>query len=109
MILAVFAPQTALHSMFGEGLVAPIAEVVVRSWGFLIFLMGVLLIYGAFNSTYRNLALGFVGISKLAFITLVITFGSEFICHSRLTILLDSVFVVVFASYLIMVKRSTSN
>ena len=72
MIYAVFAPQEALISMFGEALTEPLAQVVVRSWGFLIFLMGVLLIYGAFKPVYRNLALVLTSISKIAFISLIV-------------------------------------
>jgi uncharacterized protein (DUF486 family) len=40
MIFAVFAPEATLISMFGEALTQPLAQVVVRSWGFLIFLIG---------------------------------------------------------------------
>ena len=56
MIFAVFAPEEALISMFGEALTEPLAQVIVRSWGFLIFLMGALLIYGAFKPVYRILS-----------------------------------------------------
>jgi len=44
MIFAVFAPETVLISMFGEALTQPLAQVIVRSWGFLIFLVGALLV-----------------------------------------------------------------
>jgi hypothetical protein len=104
MIFAVFAPQAALISMFGEALTEPLAQVVVRSWGFLIFLMGVLLIYGAFKPVYRNLSLAIVSLSKIVFISLIITFGVQYIEKSAVTLILDSIFITLFALYLIKVK-----
>jgi len=91
MIFAVFAPEAALISMFGETLTEPLAQVVVRSWGFLIFLIGTLLIYGAYKPTHRNLALVLTSISKIGFIALIVIFGTQYIDKSAVTIVLDSV------------------
>ena len=107
MIFAVFAPQAALISMFGEAISDPLGEVVVRSWGFLIFLMGVLLIYGAFKPVYRNLSLVIVGISKIAFISLILIFGEQYIEKSAVTIIFDSILIALFAFYLIKAKSVT--
>ena len=107
MIFAVFAPQAALISMFGEAISDPLGEVVVRSWGFLIFLMGVLLIYGAFKPVYRNLSLVIVGISKIAFISLILIFGEQYIEKSAVTIIFDSILIALFAFYLIKAKSIT--
>jgi len=104
MIFAVVAPEAALIGMFGESLSEPLAQVLVRSWGFLIFLMGALLIYGAYKPVYRNLALGFVGISKLVFVSLLLVFGSQYIGKAAFTILLDSVLAIVFFAYLVRAK-----
>ena len=104
MIFAVFAPQAALISMFGEALSEPLAQVVVRSWGFLIFLMGTLLIYGAYKPVYRNLSLVIVGLSKVVFISLIIIFGAQYVEKSAVTLILDSIFTALFAVYLIKVK-----
>ena len=46
---AVINPQDALLTMFGSNLEEPLANLITRSWGFLIFLMGALLIFGAFT------------------------------------------------------------
>ena len=104
MIFAVFAPEAALISMFGEAITEPLAQVVVRSWGFLIFLVGTLLIYGAYNQTHRNLALVITSISKVAFIALIMIFGPQYIDKSTLTIAVDSVLVMIFIAYLVRVK-----
>jgi hypothetical protein len=90
MIFAVFAPQTALINMLGEALTEPLAQVVVRSWEFLIFLMGVLLIYGAFKPVYRNLCLVIVSLSKVAFIAILLIFGAQYIETSAVTLILNA-------------------
>lgn len=107
MIFAVFAPQAALISMFGEALTEPLAQVVVRSWGFLIFLMGVLLIYGAFEPVYRNLCLVIVSLSKVAFIAILLIFGDQYIGTSAVSLILDSILITLFTYYLIKVKGFT--
>ncbi|KXO10886.1 hypothetical protein AKG98_728 [Moritella sp. JT01] len=107
MIYAVFAPQAALISMFGEALTEPLAQVVVRSWGFLIFLMGVLLIYGAYKPIYRNLCLIIVSLSKIAFISMIFIFGTQYIEKSAVTLILDSILITLFAFYLIKAKSVT--
>jgi low affinity Fe/Cu permease len=106
MIFAVFAPEAALISMFGEALTEPLAQIVVRSWGFLIFLIGTLLIYGAYTPEYRNLALVITSMSKIAFIAIIIIFGPQYIDKSILTIALDSALVAVFLTYLIKAKSA---
>jgi hypothetical protein len=90
MIFAVFAPQTALINMLGEALTEPLAQVVVRSWEFLIFLMGVLLIYGVFKPVYRNLCLVIVSLSKVAFIAILLIFGAQYIETSAVTLILNA-------------------
>jgi hypothetical protein len=104
IIFAVFAPDAALISMFGEALTQPLAQVVVRSWGFLIFLISALLMYGAYKPEYRNLALVFSSVSKIAFIALIVIFGTQYIEKSAVTIVLDSVLVVIFLSYLVKMR-----
>ena len=106
MIFAVFAPEAALISMFGEALTEPLAQIVVRSWGFLIFLIGTLLIYGAYIPEYRNLALVITSMSKIAFIAIIIIFGPQYIDKSTFTIILDSLLVAVFLTYLIKAKSA---
>jgi hypothetical protein len=49
----------------------PLAEIVVRSWGALIALVGAMLMYGAFQPMARPLILAVASLSKLTFIALV--------------------------------------
>ena len=107
MFYAAIAPQAALLSTFGESLEGPLMEIVVRNWGALITLMGVLLIYGAFNPPSRPLLLAIVGLSKLLFIGLVLTYGRHYLGHQvGLAIVIDGVAVLLFIGYLIGVRRT---
>jgi hypothetical protein len=102
MAYAVLAPQTALHSTFGETLEGPLAEIVVRNWGVLVTLVGLMLIYGAFNAQSRTLALLVAGTSKLGFIGLVLSHGGQYLGQQAgLAIAIDAMWVVLFACYLI--------
>lgn len=101
MIFAAVAPQTALRSTFGATLEGPLAEIIVRNWGALITLVGAMLIYGAFNPSTRTLALTVAGLSKLIFIGLVLTYGTQYLGHQAgVSIAVDLVMVVLFICYL---------
>jgi hypothetical protein len=102
MLYAAIAPQAALHSSFGEALEGPVADVVVRSWGVLITLVGAMLVYGAFEVAARPLVLTVAGISKLAFIALVLTGGRQFLAHGAgVAVVSDVIQVTLFAAYLV--------
>ena len=102
----VFAPQDALMSMFGANLTEPLANVVVRSWGFLVFLMGALLIYGALKPESRKLCIVTAGISKLGFLLLILMFGSDYFEALRVTVIFDSAVIAVLGIYLVASKNT---
>ena len=100
---ALFSPQSAIKSNFGAILEGPIAEIIVRSWGALVGLMGIMLIYGAFVPTVRRFALTIVGISKIIFIILVIALGKSFLKFGAGTaVIADSIMVALFIAYLLL-------
>lgn len=102
MLYAVIAPQESLRSTFGESLDGPLAEIVVRNWGALITLVGAMLIYGAYHPPVRPLVLAVAGLSKLAFIGLVLAYGMQYLGpQAGLAIGLDLVAVALFAAYLL--------
>ena len=106
MIYAAIAPEAALRSTFGESLSGPVANIVVRNWGALIALMGGMLIYGARNPAVRPLILTVAGTSKAIFIGLVLSHGGRFLGYQAgIAVVVDSLWVVVFASYLLAVRR----
>jgi hypothetical protein len=79
---------------------------VVRNWGVLIFLMGVMLIHGAFHPAARPLVLIVAGISKVTFITLILTIGQPFLSHQAgIAVVSDVIQVALFAGYLLAVRQ----
>ena len=107
MVYAAIAPQAALRSNFGTTLEGPVAEIVVRNWGALITLVGLMLIYGALIEPARRLVLSVAVVSKATFIALVLTFGRELLAHQVSTaIVVDSIWVVVFGVFLLGTKHS---
>ena len=101
MFYAAIAPVPSLQSNFGEAIDGPLAQILVRNWGVLIGLMGVLLLFGAFSEPNRRMTLLVAGASKVAFIGLVLTFGRQFLEFQVGTaVIVDSVMVVLFAVYL---------
>ena len=105
MIVALFFPQETIESLFGVSLTDPLANLIVRSWGLLIFLMGTLLIYGAYVAQYRYLAILITSISKAVFVVLLLIFGQQYLDKTLSTIILDTIVVIVFSVYLIKIKR----
>jgi hypothetical protein len=106
MLYAAVAPQAALRSTFGDTLTGPLSEIVVRNWGILIGLVGAMLIYGAFNPGVRPLVLIVAGLSKSAFIGLILVYGQQYLGKAGLAAAIDSVMVVIFAAYLFSMRRS---
>ena len=101
MVYAAIEPQAMLQSTYGETLDGPLADLIVRNWGALIFLVGATLIYGAFNVASRPVALVVAGASKIVYITLVLQHGDRFLSAQATTsIVVDALMVLVFAAYL---------
>ncbi|MGB2566524.1 MAG: hypothetical protein ACPIB1_08760 [Porticoccaceae bacterium] len=102
---AVVAPQHALVNMFGSNLTEPLASLVVRSWGFLVSIMGALLIYGAFNEDSRMLCAITAGVSKVGFLLLILIFGINYIDTLWVTVAFDSIVVLVLFTYIVSAKK----
>ena len=107
MVYAVVAPQAALQSTFGATLEGPVAEIVVRNWGMLIFLVGAMLIYGAFHAAVRPLVITVAGLSKVTFIALILTAGRPFLNHQAgVAVVSDVIQVTLFLGYLLVSPRT---
>ena len=110
MIYAALAPEAALRSTFGESANGPVADIVVRNWGALIALMGAMLIYGARKPAVRPMALTVAGASKAVFVALVLSHGGRFLGYQAgIAVLVDAVWVTVFAAYLLSVWRTPTS
>ena len=106
MFYAAIAPVASLQGNFGEAIDGPVAQIVVRNWGALIGLVGLMLIYGAFNEANRRMAVLVALASKVAFIALVLTYGQAFLQFQVGTaVIVDSIMVVLFAVYLLAARN----
>jgi hypothetical protein len=101
MVYAVFAPEAAVTNMFGEAIAGPVANIVVRSWGALIALIGVMLIYAAFNPANRKFAATIAAVSKFVWVGLVFFLGGEFLDTAGLAISFDAVVAVILSTYVL--------
>ena len=101
MIYVVVSPQQALQTMFGVTISGSLAEIIARDWGFLITLVGILLIYGAFRPVHQPLIIIFACVGKAMFIGLVLLLGQEFLATAWPSILFDSVVIVVLLTCLV--------
>lgn len=99
MIYAVVSPQAALTSTFGESISGPIANIVVRNWGALITLIGLMLIYAAFNPASRKLVALVAASSKLVWCALVVFLGSQYLDRAALVIGFDFAVAVILLIY----------
>jgi hypothetical protein len=102
MFYAALFPIASQQSNFGEALDGALAQIVVRNWGVLIGLVGLMLIYGAYSEPNRRMALLVATASKIAFIALVLVFGRQFLQFQVGTALIvDSIMVALFVVYLV--------
>ena len=106
MVQAAIAPQAGLRSTFGDSLEGPLAEIVVRNWGALIALVGAMLIYGAFRPQVRKVVLVVAGLSKIIFISLILIYGTQYLGKAGIAVVVDSVVVVLFITYLVVSGRA---
>ena len=110
MFYGLVAPEALVISNFGQPIEGPVARIIVMNWGALIGLMGVLLIYGAFREESRTVALLVAGTSKLVFIALILTLGQPFLQFQvGVSVAVDTVMVVLFATYLIAHRGSAQS
>ena len=100
------APQSALTADFGHGVEGALAELLVRNWGVLVGLVGLMLIYGAVVPPARRLVLSVAALSKLAFVALMLTAGSAYLAQRiRYAVVVDSLEVLIFVAYLLATRH----
>lgn len=106
MFYNAIAPHAALVKSFGQDLEGPLAELVVRNWGILVGLIGLMLIYGAFVPPARRLVLSVAALSKTAFILLMLTIGKAYLGQDiGAAVVIDSIEVLIFAAYLLSTRH----
>lgn len=106
MIQALIFPEASIQSNFGQSPDSHLFELIVRNWGALIGLEGVMLIYGAFVESVRRFVLVMAGTSKIVFIILVLTAQESYLRFGAGTaIIVDSILVTLFVIYLLATRH----
>ena len=90
MLYVVIWPAAAMRSMFGVSLEGSALDIVVRDWGFLIFLTGVLLIYGGLRPVHRAPVIVFSCAGKAMFVALVLALGGQAIRNAWPAVAFDA-------------------
>jgi hypothetical protein len=102
MISLAFAPRFMTRFIFGEAITGPTGDLVARSWGVMIFLGGLLLIYASFHPEARLPILLFSFFGKSSFVVPVIVQPSRYLRQRAYTMAFgDIAMIVCFAWYLI--------
>jgi hypothetical protein len=104
MFYGVFAPQPALESMFGASFNGELESIVVRSWSALVGLMGVVLLYGAFNEKHRVFCISVAAMSKIIFVSLMVIYGQAFLAATASALIMDCVVILLALLFLIAVR-----
>src|SRR5215213_979572 len=103
MLYAAIAPEAALRATFGDTLTGPVAEIVVRNWGFLIAILGAMLIYGAWHRPVRAMVLLAAATGKIVFVMTLLIYGRRTFGHGAgFAVWVDSIMVVLYVSCLVM-------
>jgi hypothetical protein len=106
MLYYAIAPDAALRGDFGHGVEGALAELIVRNWGVLVGLVGLMLVYGAFVPPARRLVLSVATLSKAAFVTLLLTVGRDYVGQRiGIALVVDSLEVLLFATYLLSTRH----
>lgn len=101
MMQFAIAPTRSLKSTYGETLQGPLVDLVVRGWGFLIALVGAMLLWAAFHPETRTLAVGAAVASKLFYVGALLAHRKRFLKgFAAVTAGVDVVMVVLLAAWL---------
>ena len=100
MLALFFAPSWMVRHTFGDPLSSEGTIVMARHWGLLLFCVGMLLVYSAFNPPIRRPTVILATVEKAAFVACV--FGTS-LRHNRLLSLMavgDAVMALIYVVYL---------
>ena len=109
MLYAAIDPQGAMMSTFGASLDGPLAEIIVRSWGLMVTLIGAMLILAAFRPKYRRMVMSAAAIGKAFLITLIIIQGGAIMSAAMPVVVFDGLVVLIFAAYVLTGQANDSD
>jgi len=100
MLAQFFAPSWMVRRTFGEPLSGTGTTLMARHWGLLLFCVGMLLVYSAFNPPIRKPTLVLATVEKAVLVACV--FGTS-LRHNRVVSLMaagDAVMALIYVVYL---------
>jgi hypothetical protein len=101
MLQFAITPVRSLKLTYGETLEGPLVDLVVRGWGFLIALVGAMLLWAAFHPETRTLAVGVAIASKLFYIAALLAHRERFLKgFAAVTAGVDVIMVGLMAAWL---------
>jgi hypothetical protein len=103
-----FAPQSALESMFGSSFSGSLEYIIIRSWSALVGLIGVVLIYGSFSKKHRVFSICIAAFSKIIFVSLMLIYGQTFLSKAAPAIIMDCAVIVLGVIFLATVRAQRS-
>jgi len=99
MLAAAVAPETVFRQFFGDTLPGPLGNAIMRNWGLIIGVSGLLLIYVAFEEAARTPIILFSIIGKAYFAYLVFA-GGKTLSAARGGAVIDLAIVGLLIAYL---------
>jgi hypothetical protein len=106
MLQFAIAPARASKSTYGETLEGPLVDLMVRGWGFLIALVGAMMLWAAFHPETRTLAAGAAISSKIFYIGALVAHRKRFLKgFAAVTVVVDLVMVALLGAWLAAVCR----
>lgn len=99
-------PKEASKYLFDKALKGDLADIIVRDWAVLLTLVGVMLIYGAFQPQHRTPILIGACISKLTFLVLMLVYGEDYFEEKAVwAFVAEIVMVALFVAFMIGMRR----
>ena len=108
MFYGLFAPQSALESMFGVSFNGSLESIIIRSWSALVGLIGAVLIFGAFSEKHRVFSLSIAAFSKIIFVSLILVYGQTFLGKTAPAIVMNCAVIVLAVFFLVAVRVQRS-
>lgn len=99
-VAAFLAPHAIVRVIFGATISESAAALVVRHWGLLVFLMGCLIVYAAYNPSSRVPILVAACIENAILIALFAIGGVRWTAGMRVIAAVDGFFTVLYIAYL---------
>ena len=98
------AQSTPAKTLFGASFPGPLETLIIRSWSSLVGLIGLVLLYGAFNERYRVFCISIAAFSKVVFVSLVLIYGQAFLATAAPAIIMDCMVILLTLSFLVSVS-----